>query len=213
MGMITEYNMEQPFQAETWSLVEGLFAAKHLGESMEAGLMGTTFFALANSAKPDFGMFSKSTPLVAYAPVYSFAIFTQVAPERSSMLSSTIDSQHLNITAYAFARPDNNGYGVVLINMGTEAKTISLSGPWDKDNGLTATTFTLAAGTNSGANKYAATSFAYNGVSSTGKGGPLPLSKISPKKVSFTGSVKLDAVSVVGLIIAPSSAHSSQILV
>jgi len=200
--MITEYNMEQPYQAETWSLVEGLFAAKHLGDSMQAGLMGTTFFALANGKSPDFGMFSKDATQVAYAPVYAFAIFSRVAPVGSSLLSSTMDTQSLNVTSYAFSRPEANEYGIVLINMGAAPKTISLSGPWGESN-LSAYIYTL---TGSTGDPYTATRFAYNGKSGAAKGGPYPFNDIAPLKEAFTGSVTLGASSVTGLVIAPSAA-------
>ena len=64
----------------------GLFTARHLGDSMAAGVLGSTFFALANGLNPDHGMFSRDAAQVAYAPVFVFAIFTRVAPVGSTML-------------------------------------------------------------------------------------------------------------------------------
>merc|ERR1712031_122063 len=100
--------------------------------------MGSTFFALFNGKTPDFGMFSKTDRPIAYAPVYAFAIFTRVAPVGSSMLATTIDSQSLKVSAYAFTRPEKDRYGVVLVNMGTESKTVTLSGPWEQSSNLEA---------------------------------------------------------------------------
>jgi hypothetical protein len=47
--MVSEYNMEQPYQAETWSLVEGLFVAQHLGDQMQAGLIHSLMHSLIHS--------------------------------------------------------------------------------------------------------------------------------------------------------------------
>ena len=54
---VTEYNMEQPFGPQTWQLLEGIFLAKFLGESMTASIAGNCFFALANGKNPDYGCF------------------------------------------------------------------------------------------------------------------------------------------------------------
>jgi len=202
--MITEYNMQQPFQAETWSLVEGLFTAKHLGDSLQAGLMGSTFFAMANGDHPDFGMFSRDAHQIAYAPVFSFAIFTRVAPVGSWMLSSTLEGG-ADISAYAFSLAEEGYFGMVLVNAAAHSQTVSLDGPWDNTTELAATIYTLTASSQSGGNLYSAASFAYNGVRGPAKGGPLPLDQISPKRVKFTGSITLDAVSVTGFVITPAA--------
>lgn len=208
--MITEYNMEQPYQAETWSLLEGLFVARHLGDSMQSQLMGSTFFALANGKMADYGMFSRDPKPIAYAPVFSFAIFTRVAPVGSTMLSIPSDPIR-GVPVYAYSLPnqaDQAGfYGLVLVNTRPETVNVSLSGPWGQSSDLAATIYKLGAKPGSDdANRYAATSFAYNGVSGPSKGGPFPLSDIPPQRTLFTGSVTLDAVSVTGLVIGPSSA-------
>jgi hypothetical protein len=203
--MLSEYNMEQPFQKETWSLLEGIFVAKHLGDTMQAGLMGSTFFALANGKTADYGMFSRDANPIAYAPVFSFAIYSRVAPVGSSMLSTSISGTSLGISAYAYALPEANYYGMVLVNTGTTSVNVSLSGPWDTSTDLAATIYTLTASSHSGANSYAATSFAFNNVSGPAVGGPFPLDKIAPKRAPYTGSVVLAAVSVTGFVITPSA--------
>jgi hypothetical protein len=203
--MVSEYNMEQPFQAETWSLLEGLFVAQHLGDSMQAGLMGSTFFALANGKVADYGMFSRDAQPIAYAPVFTFAIYSRVAPVGSSMLSATYD-ESLGISAYAYVLPEEDFYGMVLVNTVAKSVNVSLSGPWNASADLAATIYTLAANLQgTGANRYAATSYAYNGHSGPAKGGPFPLDGIPPQRTSFYGSITLDAVSVTGLVITPSS--------
>jgi len=203
--MITEYNMQQPFQAETWSLVEGLFTAKHLGDSMEAGLMGSTFFALANGKTPDFGMFSRDDHQIAYAPVFSFAIFSSVAPVGSTLLPAKLDGGD-SISVYAFALRQQGYYGIILVNAAAQSQSVSLSGPWGDSTDLAATVYTLTASSHSAANLYEATSFAYNGRNGPAKGGPFPLDKILPTRVHFTGNITLDAVSVTGFVITPASA-------
>merc|ERR1711874_762203 len=129
------------------------------GDSMEAGIMGSTFFALFNGKSPDFGMFSKSDNPIAYAPVYAFAIFTRVAPVGSAMIGVTIDPRNLNVSVYAFARSEKDFYGVVFVNMGTDSKTLKLSGPWGSPRDLEAWTYTLTAG--SAAEAFAARNFNY----------------------------------------------------
>jgi hypothetical protein len=79
--------------------------------------MGSTFFALANGKSPDFGMFSRDATPIAYAPVFSFAIFTRVAPVGSAMLSASYDPR-LDIAAFAYALPETGYYGLVLVNKG-----------------------------------------------------------------------------------------------
>ena len=167
--------------------------------------MGSTFFAMANGQHPDFGMFSRDATPIAYAPVFSFAIFTRVAPVGSQMLSSTM-AGGTDISAYAFSLAEEGYYGMILVNAAAQSQTVSLEGPWGNRTDLAATTYTLTASSKSSANLYAAASFAYNGVSGPAKGGPFPLDRISPKRTKFTGSVTLDAVSVTGFVITPASA-------
>lgn len=204
--MITEYNMLQPFGPPTWQLVQGLFAAKHLGESMAAGILGSTFFALANGQSPDYGMFSRDTSAqLAYAPVFTFAIFTRVAPVGSAMLALTLDVQALNVTAFAFAHEQPGSYGIVLVNMGAAARSVSLEGPWGAAAALSAATYSLTAAPGSGADDpFSATAFAYNGVAGAAKGGPFPaagLDSMPPKHGTFTGTVDLAPASVTGIVL------------
>jgi len=122
--------------------------------------MGSTFFA--NGQHADYGMFSRDATQVAYAPVFSFAIFTRVAPVGSTMLAAQLEGG-LDISAYVYALPAKGYYGVVLINAARDqAQTVALSGPWGNTTSLTATVFTLSAGSKKSASLYAATSFAYN---------------------------------------------------
>jgi hypothetical protein len=98
------------------------------------------------------------------------------------------------------------------LTTGTSPLNVSLSGPWDKSTDkstdgtdLAATIYSLTAGAHAGENSYAATSFAYNNVTGPAVGGPFPLDTHPPTRGPFTGSVVLDAVSVTGLVITPSS--------
>lgn len=204
--MITEYNMEQPYQAQTWSLLEGLFVARHLGDCMQAGLMGSSFFALANGNSADYGMFSRDAHQIAYAPVFSFAIFSQVAPVGSTMLPATVDAR-LGVYVYAYALPEDGFYGIVCVNTNAKATEVSLEGPWGMSGNLAATIYTLTAASSSSQELFTATSFAYNGVNGPAKGGPFPLGQATlPKRSSFNGNMTLAAASVTGFVITPSSA-------
>lgn len=205
--IISEWNNLQPFSAPTWELVQGLFTAKHLGESMEAGIAGSTYFALANGQKPDYGMFSRDTSSqIAYAPVFTFAIFTRVAPPGSAMLALQMDSKALNVSAFAFERSELGTYGLVLVNMDAAEKSLKLSGPWgtlSKSVTYTLTAASSAAGSTA-AELYASKIFAYNGVAGATTGGPFPsagIDSMPPKNGAFTGSVTLAPVSVTGIII------------
>ena len=202
--------------APTWQLVQGLFVAKHLGESMAAGIMGSTFFALANGQKPDYGMFSRdATAQTAYAPVFAFALFTRVAPVGSTMLAIDYDAGTLNTTAFGFAHAEAGSYGVVLINMGSVSRTVEVSGPWQSRaamsaTALTASTYTLTAAPGSGDDPFAADKFAWNGVASSSAGGPFPsagLDSMPPARSAWQGSVQLPPASITGIRIAPSQSQ------
>ena len=210
--MVTEWNMVQPFSAPTWQLLQGLFVAKHLGESMAAGIMGSTFFALANGQKPDYGMFSRDTfSQTAYAPVFAFALFTRVAPVGSTMLAIDYDESALNTTAFGFAHAQEGSYGIVLINMGSVSRTVQVAGPWQSHaiasaTALTASTYTLTAAPSSGDNPFEADKFAWNGVASDNAGGPFPsagLDSMPPTRSAWKGSVQLPPASVTGVRLAP----------
>merc|ERR1712107_363404 len=123
---------------------------------------------------------------------------------RSSMLATTLASRELNVSVYAFSRPEKDHYGIVLVNMGAEAKTISLSGPWEGSHNLSAWVHTFTGGSSSKA--YMAQNFKFDGLNGPSKGGPFPFDEPSPQTVPFKGSVTLHGASITGLVIAPSSA-------
>ncbi len=197
--MMTEYNMEQPHNYPTWAVVEGIFTAKMLGDSLTAGLMGSTFFAMANPWRDPGYRIYNCNGSSAYAPAYIFAIYTNVAPVGSWLLASTV-LPSMNVSAFAFARAAGGEYGVVLVNTAAEAQTVSLAGPWGTDK-LSATRFTFGASSDSVETFFAA-KYAYNGVDGTTAPGPIPFGSIKPATTMFAGSVVLPAASVVGLIIS-----------
>lgn len=195
--MLTEYNMEGPVGDETFQVTEALFTAKLLGESMQAGFMGTTFFALVNS-NHDYGMFSRNGAALGgavYGGAYAFAMYKYVAPFGSSLLKTEVDATK-NITAFGFSRDDNH-FGLIIINQGEEKETLSLEGPWG-DGSIDSSIFTFQAA--NGLDPFHATSFMWNGQSSTTEGGPFPFDGIPPKKISLSGSIDVDAASLTGII-------------
>lgn len=212
--MMTEYNMEQPHTAPTWAVVEGLFTAKTLGDSITAGLMGSTFYAMAEPWRDPGGyrIYNRDGSS-AYAPAYIFAIYTNVAPVGSWLLASTVRPA-MNLSAFAFARPSGGEYGLVLVNTAAGAQTVSLTGPWGTGK-LSATRYSFTASSDS-AETFLAAKYAYNGADATSAPGPMPFGGIKPATAAFAGSVVLPAASVVGLIISKpetARAHLARLVV
>ena len=118
-----------------------------------------------------------------------------------------LDVAALNVTAFAFARAERGSYGIVLVNMGSAARSVVIGGPWAASP--SATTYTLTAAAGNADAPHSATAFAYNGVTGAAKGGPFPaagLDSMPPKQGAFTGTVELASASVTGIIISSTGA-------
>jgi hypothetical protein len=199
---LTEFNILNGNVPQTLQLINGLFTAEVLGESLGAGYFATNFWDWRNGYDPkhgggDHALLAKGDPTVpddtprpAY---YAYAIFARAFGEQMVQTKSSDPT----IKVYASRFKNKPALGLVFVNEQAKPASLTISGA----EGKTSLTGWVLTGT-----ALNSTQVTFNGVPGPdGGGGPFPVDSIAPYKKSLDGKMPIEltlpAASLVGVVL------------
>jgi len=200
---LTEFNILNGNVPQTIQLINGLFTAEVLGESIAAGYFATTFWDWKNGYDSKHGggdhallasgdpQVPDNTPRPAY---YAYAVFARAFGEQMIEAKSSDSS----VKVYASRFKDKPDLGLVFVNESEEPAKLSMT--------TGAGTRTLKGWVLTGASLNS-TEVVFNGKSGPkGGGGPFPIDALAPYTKSFDSRDPLEltipAASLVGVVLA-----------
>jgi hypothetical protein len=199
---LTEFNVLNGNVPQTLQLINGLFTAEVLGESIAAGYLATNFWDWRNGYDPKHGggdhallasgdpAVPDDTPRPAY---YAYAVFARAFGEQ--MVEATSNDHQVKVYASRFK--NDSKLGLVFVNEREEPARVTIAGAEGKTK-LTGWVLT-GASLNS-------TKVTFNGAKGPdGGGGPFPVDSLAPYQQALAGTVELTLpkASLAGLVLAP----------